>query len=532
MDAAYSKQADPQAPFVAAEALLAEARQRLGAGDLMHAPHDEVEQFAVTQGRRIVQALLRDHFALRGQAQPLGPVVGSDGHERTHRRDAAQRQLITTVGPVPVPRTAFSGRGLCALHPVDADLNLPNDSYSFELRRKVALTAAEVSFERTVKQVEEFTGVRVGLRQVEELTRKAAADVPGFYDSQAAGAKAAAATSELLILTTDQKGVVMRPEGLREATRSKAATATHTLTSRLTKGKKRNRKRMATVAAVYTIAPHVRSAADVVAGLRRLRPVTGDRKPRPPRPEHKRVWASVVDDVADVVAQMFDEAQRRDPDRRKRWLVLIDGDPKLERAVRAEARRRGVDVTLVLDFIHALEYLWRAGHALFAEGTHELEAWVLQRLELLLNGKASDVVAGMRRSATKRGLSAQQRKPIDTAAKYLLKRKAMMPYADLLALGAPIASGVIEGTCRSLVNDRMDLTGARWSVAGAEAVLRLRAIIRSGDWDAYWAFHTHAEYNCNHASAYAQCAPPGVALPKLRPRRHLRIVRGEREVSL
>ncbi|MSQ84764.1 MAG: hypothetical protein EXR77_18145 [Myxococcales bacterium] len=123
----------------------------------------------------------------------------------------------------------------------------------------------------------------------------------------------------------------------------------------------------------------------------------------------------------------------------------------------------------------------------------------------------------MRRSATLRGLTAKQRKPIDTAAKYLLKRKDRMPCTDLLALGAPIASGVIEGTCRSLVNDRMDLTGARWSVAGAEAVLQLRAILRSGDWDAYWHFHTAAEHACHHDSAYARAAPPRVEIPKRRP---------------
>jgi hypothetical protein len=167
--------------------------------------------------------------------------------------------------------------------------------------------------------------------------------------------------------------------------------------------------------------------------------------------------------------------------------MVMDGDPKLEQAARREAKRRGVKLTLVLDFIHALEYLWRAGHALHAEGSPELETWVLDRLTALLHGNVSNVAAGMRRSATRRGLSASARAPIDRAANYFLKRKSMMRYHDLLALGAPIASGVVEGTCRSLVNDRLDITGARWSVSGAEAVLRLRAILRSADWDEYWA---------------------------------------------
>ena len=215
---------------------------------------------------------------------------------------------------MPVARTAYSGRGLDALHPVDAELNLPKDTYSFELRRKVAMTTAEVSFERAVHQIYEFTGVRIGLRQVEELTRAAASDMLGCYDRESAACEPVT-TSGLLVLTIDHKGIVMRPDALREATRKKAATATHTLTSRLTKGEKRDRKRMAAVTAVYTIAPHLRSAADVVAGLRRLRPLPVKRTTRPPRPEHRRVWASVVDELADVVAQMFDEAERRDPER-------------------------------------------------------------------------------------------------------------------------------------------------------------------------------------------------------------------------
>jgi len=90
----------------------------------------------------------------------------------------------------------------------------------------------------------------------------------------------------------------------------------------------------------------------------------------------------------------------------------------------------------------------------------------------------------------------------------------MMRYDQLLALGAPIASGVIEGTCRSLINDRLDVTGARWSVPGAEAVLRLRAIIRSGDWDPYWLFHKDAEHERNHLSRYAGGKPPPVQIPR------------------
>jgi hypothetical protein len=259
------------------------------------------------------------------------------------------------------------------------------------------------------------------------------------------------------------------------------------------------------------VAPHVRTAQDLIAGLRHVRVATS---PPRPRPESKRVWTSLVRPLRDVIADAFDEAEKRDPARQKRWLVLVDGDRKLQRWARAAARRRGLQVTLVLDFIHALEYLWKAGRVFHDEGTPDLEAWVLERLERMLAGKISDVVAGMTRSATRQGLAAQVRKPVDTAAKYLLKRKAMMRYDELLALGAPIASGIIEGACRHLINDRLDLTGARWRLPSAEAVLRIRSLLSSGDFEPYWLFHESLEANRNHVSNYADGSLPELRLPR------------------
>jgi hypothetical protein len=143
-------------------------------------------------------------------------------------------------------------------------------------------------------------------------------------------------------------------------------------------------------------------------------------------------------------------------------------------------------------------------------GTPELEAWVRDRLLGILQGRSSLVAAGIHRSATRRGLQADARKPVDTCADYLLKHRPYLRYDDFLARGLPIASGVIEGAFRHLVKDRMDLTGARWSLAGAEAVLQLRALRSSGDFDDYWRFHEAQEYQRNHVARYADGAVPEV----------------------
>lgn len=139
---------------------------------------------------------------------------------------------------------------------------------------------------------------------------------------------------------------------------------------------------------------------------------------------------------------------------------------------------------------------------------------------MLLDGvDASAVAGGIRRSATLQQL--ENRDGVDVCADYLIKYRSLIQYAAALRDGLPIATGVIEGACRYIVRDRMDKTGARWSVAGAEAVLKLRALRTNGDFDAYWQHHTAAEYERNHASRYADANVPS-PLPS---KRHLRRIK-------
>ena len=100
----------------------------------------------------------------------------------------------------------------------------------------------------------------------------------------------------------------------------------------------------------------------------------------------------------------------------------------------------------------------------------------------VLAGRAGIVAAAIRRKATYHGLDPGKRKPADTAAAYLLAKKPYLDYPTALAQGWPIATGVIEGACRHLVKDRMDVTGARWGLDGAEAILKLRTLISNGDY--------------------------------------------------
>lgn len=468
----------------------------LKSGDAAALSHSALEQLLSARGQELLRTLLQAHLDVRGPGAAAGPVRGADGIARDQAR-LHERGLSTLFGEVRVRRLGYGADGAESLHPLDADLNLPAEQYSFGLRRRAAEEAAKVSFDETVQSLAAQTGTEVGKRQVEQLVPRAATDFDAFYAQRqpAAGAP----TASLLVLTVDSKGVVMRPADLRDATRRAATTRKHKLGTRLSKGEKRNAKRMATVAAVYTVAPFIRTPEDVV---RTLAPAPQDEGAKRPRPEHKRVWASLQKTADDVIEDVFAEAQRRDPDQTKRWVAVVDGsDPQLAR-LEQTARRYGVQLTIVLDVMHVAEYLWSAALAFHAEDSPDREAWVGERLLAVLEGRASLVAAGMRRSATRRELSVADRKPVDDCARYLLNHKAYLHYHEYLAAGLPIATGVIEGACRHLVKDRMDVTGARWSLAGAEAVLRLRALRASGDFDEYWRFHEQQEYARTHTARY------------------------------
>jgi hypothetical protein len=456
------------------------------------ADHAAIERRIDQKGKEILRQMFEAWLALRASNAPRRNVVGRDDVARTHHRTAA-RALESLFGEVSIQRDQVTARGHESLVPVDALLNLAEDRFTFGVRERVVEEAIRGSYDDAVEAVRETTGASVAKRQAEELVIAAAVDFDAFYEETVAPAPPN--VSDLLVLTADGKGIVMRPEGLREATRRAAASGTHKLEKRLSKGEKKNRKRMAEVSAVYDLPAVPRTADDVLGNLDGAAP-----SPRP-RPQNKRVWASVEKPLCTVIAEAFAEADQRDPDHRRRWVALVDGNKTQIKEINREAERRGVEVTLVLDIIHVIEYLWTAAWDVFKEGDAAAEKWVRKYLVQILHGRAPIVAAAIRRLATFRALG--KRTGIDSCAAYLLKYKSMLRYDEYLAGGLPIATGVIEGACRHLVKDRMDITGARWGLPGAEAILRLRSLKVSGDLPAYWAFHQQREFVRNHVSSYA-----------------------------
>ncbi|MDQ6837608.1 MAG: ISKra4 family transposase [Actinomycetota bacterium] len=314
--------------------------------------HGELEDQLDARGRELLRRMYQDHLSLRTATERrLEAVVDSDSVAHGALETGHRRRLVTIFGDVDVVRVAYRHRGHPNLYPADGELNLPVCRHSHGLRRLAATEATRGSFDEAADAVERATGQRVAKRQVEALTATAAVDVDDFYATRAQ--RADAPDDDVLVLSADGKGIVMRPDALREHTAKAAAAATNKLECRLSKGKKRNRKRLAEVGAVYDLTPVTRTPSDVLASK------NGPSPPPAPKARAKWVTASVVEDAATVIATVFDEAERRDPGHTRRWVALVDGNNHQIDRINTEAKARGADVTIVIDLIHVLVLVGR-----------------------------------------------------------------------------------------------------------------------------------------------------------------------------
>ncbi len=460
------------------------------AGEMEHGP---IEALIFREGTELLRCLMQAYLDLRAIRElRRHDVISPNGDRLTHCRPNCERQLMTIFGEVTIRRKGYSRTGMRSVFPLDGDLNLAKDHYSHGLRRRVAEEVAANSFDEAVANISKTTGGKVPKRQLEEIAVVAAQDYDTFHS--AGKTDEPRQTSDILVMSVDQKGIVMRKEDLRVATRKAAEESVRRPGARLNPGEKLNRKRMASVATVYDIKAHQRTCEQIMG----LRPdEVGSARPRA---TNKRVWASVEREQEAVIEDMFEEALRRDPEMKRPWAILVDGGEKQLDLVLGSVLRYRPDVSLILDFIHVLEYVWKAAYGFHAVGSVESENWVAERALQILRGEAANVAYGLRQSATLHQLSSDKRKAVDKCADYLQKYGPMLEYNQYLADGLPIATGVIEGACRHLIKDRMDRTGARWRLKRAEAVLKIRSLRSSGDFEAYWTFHQKREHQRNHCS--------------------------------
>ena len=493
----YPSPAADSGDFAASRAHLNTMITHLGGVDMLACTAQALEEYVTTAGRDLQRQLMQDQLDARAATETrLEQVAGADGVVRRRAETGHTRLVATTVGRVQVSRIAYRAPGAANLHPADKLLALPDKLYSFPLQRLVVHEVAGGSLRAARETIIRGTGAYLGTRQLMTIATDAACDVRDFYQHSAGPSpEPADATGgrPVLVLSSDATGVNMIGADLREPAPPRPA-GPQPPSAQLSRRERSGRSRMAVVTAIYDAVPAPRTAADILPADAVERAA---RQPGP-RASARKVDASLRHSVAPMIAALFDQADTRDPTRQRRWIALVDGANHQLECIEAEANRRGVTVDIVIDFIHVLEYLWKAAEDLHP--THPARAaFVAATARDLLEGHAPQVIADLRARLRNRG-DERPAPGLQRAIAYLHAKQPYLNYHIALALGWPIATGVIEGCCRYLVKDRLDVTGARWSLHGAEAVLLLRAVIANGDFDAYWRFHLDRE--CTHARRY------------------------------
>jgi hypothetical protein len=467
-----------------------------GAGQMSF---DEVERQVMVRGRELLRMTVQHVLDVRAAAEPRrAQVTGADGVPRGRTERGHGRTVLTWFGPVTVRRMAYRAPGAANLHPADAVLNLPARRYSWQVQQAAVRYALAGSYEQARRWLQDVTGVSIGKQQLEQILAEAARDAPGFYPSRPAAPCPAGLP---LAISADGKGVAMRPGARRpEAARKAGRRAPQAFGKRLGTGQKAGHKRIAETGAVFDVAPpdEPRTPEQILG--------RAPGQPGPQGPEAVNRWytCEITASAAETISAVFDQAERRDPGHARPWIALVDGDRHQIDVIRGQAAARGITITILVDFIHVLEYLWKAAWCFCPPRDPAAEDWVTRQGLDILHGRVAGVISQIQAlaAANPPRPGSEHDKIITRTLSYLTAKEPCLDYPRALAEGWPIATGVIEGACRHLVADRMAITGARWGLEGAQAMLWLRAIAANGDLATYWTWHINHEHQRNHLSRY------------------------------
>jgi hypothetical protein len=443
---------------------------------------DQAERGLLSALLELGGSLLTAFIAAAGDGDRGETTTAPDGSLERRLPEQHSRPYRSIFGILSVTRYVYGTREgqRIACVPLDAQLGLPEGEFSYVLEDWLQRFAVKDSFAEAAQSLQELLGLKPSVRSIEDMNRTMADVAANFIDQRPT--PPATEEGELVVLTADGKGVVMRRpavEAPRQAPKADAKAKT-------------GKKQMACVGAFYTIDRFVRTADQVIDELqRKLR--AKDR----PRPCHKHVWAEmtcvVEGETYNGRVTLFDhlvqEWARRDPGQRKTAICLFDGERALW-----DAWDLFFEHTIgILDIFHVLEYLWDAAHCFHPENSRAAADFATDRLRMMLEGKVGYVIGGLRQMQTKHGLPAAKRKKLATVIGYFENNRAHMRYDEYLAEGYPIGSGVAEGACRHLVKDRLEQTGMRWVRDGAQAMLYLRATYLNGDWEEFINYRVRTE---------------------------------------
>jgi hypothetical protein len=428
---------------------------------------------------------MKGYFAEKGTGD-IGDVVQLEdgGILKKETRDL-NKNYFSVFGKVEVPRSWYQVKGGKGIMPLDVQSNLPERTYSYLLQEWMDLFSIRDSFSESSVSLNKLLGLEISQSRFEVVNRESANSYDEFYENKELPIPES--EGKIQVIGFDGKGVpIIKSEAAK-------------IQPRLGKGEKRQKTKEAIVGVSYTTDPNVRTAEEVAENLvypeqarekREAEKAEGVKSP-PIRAKNVRRIASLERSKKEVMEEVITDAKNRDPDNQRPLIAVMDGALCLWTLLISLLSK--VNWVGILDIIHVSEYLWKVGNALHGEKTPEGKKWVYEHLLAILQGRVGRVIGGLRQILSKRKLKASQRKALRDAISYFENHREWMCYDEYLEAGYPIGSGVVESTCGHTVKKRMEGTGRRWSIAGAESTLLLRSVYTSDDWDAYWEAHREQE---------------------------------------
>ena len=450
--------------------------------------HGEREEAIMREGRELERRLLQATFRLDAALEERALQVTSAAGVRHRTVEPGQKRGLASVfGPVRVTRMAYRHGHEENLYPADARSVMPGDPYSMGMRALAARHLAASGYGQAQEIIAERTGVRIGHAQLAGIAKGLAAWTDDFYEERSRdAAEEEQPASDVIMMQGDGKGIAMRPEHRRKTGKED--------------GTRPGIKKMAEIVAVADFVPAVREPEDIAAPPARRKAHPG------PQARDKWVSASVTESIGDMIAAAFDEADRRDPERVRQRVFLVDGNKQQLAAIAAEAEARGLKVPVLIDYIHVSGYIGKAASALHPGDPVLAGQWADGQLLRVLHGRAKAVAATLASVARKTRANPRKRSldltDVDRAVTYLDNNRRHMKYDKALASGWPIATGMIEGSCRFVIEDRFGITGARWSPDGAEDILKIRAVVVNGDLDEYMRYYKQRYRDEHHLARY------------------------------
>ena len=435
-------------------------------------------------------ALLRLFFVAQAAERPPAPT-SADGAVWSYY-DQRSISYYSIFGKLRLARHYFTAPGHAGACPLDAALSLPDHCYSDLLSDWASYGSTDAAYRENQTALERILGLRVSVQALETMAATAAADVSAFYQ-QAPDPATSLALGSILVVQADGKGVPLVQPPLSDPP------------LRLSKGQKRTKKKEAIVTCLYSIAPYVRTAQDVRAAL--LHEQRRADHPARPLPVHKEMRATLEGKAAALLTLQQRAVQRDHPHIHAR-VALTDGAESLQQQMLTAFPEH----TLILDIIHASEYLWATATGLLGETSPLRTPWVALKLDLLLSGQVDRLLEELTAEAINPRWAETQRSAIERTIGYYERNRAYMQYDRYLAQGWPIGTGVVEGACGHLVKDRLEQAGMRWTQEGAQAILDLRAVRINGDWEAYWQFHRQQQHHRLYGAAPTAARPEAQVL--------------------